>query len=130
MNDDNNQPSLESFYITLISKMRQCFKCKNNKVLQEKMWGLYHVIPRYVAGYVCRKLCDRPENKSSPLKEDVGIAMIEMAGDDMDEEGQGSEEWLNKIDRGLWHVNDNVYSLFVSMEYEAKRILQIRKISN
>ena len=61
---------------------------------------------------------DRPSVSNSPLKEEVEIAIIGLAGDEMDEEG--TEEWTNKVDRGgLWHVNDDVYSLFLSMEFEA-----------
>ncbi len=48
---------------------------------------------------------------------------MELAGDEMDED-TGTEDWINKIDRGgLWHVNDDVHSLFLEMEYEAKRFL-------
>ena len=78
---------------------------------------------RYVAGYVCRKIRDRVDARNSPLKCDIRIAMIELAGDEIDEEA-ATEEWTNKIDRGgLWHINDDVFNLFVAIEFEAKRLL-------
>ena len=40
------------------------------------------------------------------------LLLMECAGDEMDSEG-GTEMWLNMIDHGgLWHVNDQTYSLF------------------
>ena len=75
---------------------------------------------------MCRKVRDRPSVSNSPLKEEVEIAIIGLAGDEMDEEG--TEEWTNKVDRGgLWHVNDDVYSLFLLMEFEAKDIFKMTK---
>ena len=42
--------------------------------------------------------------------------LMECAGDELDSDG-GTETWMNMIDRGgLWHVNDQTYSLFVIME--------------
>ena len=46
---------------------------------------------------------------------------MECAGDEMSEDG-GTETWLNMVDRGgLWHVNDQTYGLFVSMEELARQ---------
>ena len=60
--------------------------------------------------------------RNSPLKCDTRIVMIELAGDEIDEEA-ATEEWTNKLDRGgLWHIND-VFNLFVAIEFEAKRVL-------
>ena len=60
--------------------------------------------------------------RNSPLKCDIRIVMIELAGDEIDEEA-ATEEWTNKLDReGLWHIND-VFNLFVAIEFEAKRLL-------
>ena len=50
---------------------------------------------------------------------------MELAGDELDED-EGNEECINRIDRGgLWHVNDDFYSLFVSMEHKAKQGLKL-----
>ena len=55
---------------------------------------------RYVASYVCRKIYDRVDARNS------------------------SEEWMNKLDKGgLWHINDDVFNLFVAIEFEAKCLL-------
>ena len=44
------------------------------------------------------------------------LLLMECAGDEMDS-NDGTEMWLNMIDRGgLWHVNDQTYSLFEIME--------------
>ena len=54
---------------------------------------------------------------------------MELAGDEVIEEG--TEEWLNKVDReGLWHVNDDAYNLFVGFEYTAKKVLKIGRDIN
>ena len=46
------------------------------------------------------------------------FALIELAGDE--DSNMGTEEWINLIDRGgLWHVNDDIYDIFVIMELEA-----------
>ncbi len=40
---------------------------------------------------------------------------MQLAGDE-DNQDAGTESWINMLDRGgLWHVNDEVYELFVSM---------------
>ena len=71
---------------------------------------------RYVAGYVCRKLRVRLESSSFSSKDDMILCLMELSGDEMDDE-RGTEAWTNFIDRGgLWHVNDQTYSLFVTME--------------
>ena len=50
---------------------------------------------------------------------------MECAGDELDEDG-GTETWLNMIDRGgLWHVNDQTYSLFNIMEDEIRRFFTL-----
>ena len=50
---------------------------------------------------------------------------MELAGDKLDED-EGTEEWINRIDRGgLWHVNNDLYSLFVSMEHEAEQAFKL-----
>ena len=71
---------------------------------------------RYVAGYVCRKLHDRlhsPKCNASG-KDEMVISLTDMNGSNKSGDG---EDWLNMINRGgLWHINDDVFELFVIME--------------
>ena len=53
----------------------------------------------YVAGYVCRKLKERLESSSQPNKDDMIVCLMELSGDEMNEE-RGTEPWTNLIDRG------------------------------
>ena len=42
--------------------------------------------------------------------------LMELAGDELVEE-TGTELWTNMVDRGgLWHVNDQTYDLFATVE--------------
>ena len=83
---------------------------------------------RYVAGYVIRKLRERIDSSSNPRKDEMVLLLMECAGDEMDSDG-GTEMWLNMIDRGgLWHVNDQTYSLFSIMEEEICRFFAATKI--
>ena len=71
---------------------------------------------RYVAGYTCRKVCNKIQSSSLENKDDLIICVNDMCGREVNEEG--TEDWLNAIDRGgLWHVNDQTYSLFYTLEY-------------
>ena len=80
---------------------------------------------RYVAGYVTRKLRERLETTSHPNRDEMVLLLMECAGDELDEDG-GTETWLNMIDRGgLWHVNDQTYSLFNIMEDEIRRFFTL-----
>lgn len=48
-------------------------------------------------------------------KEDTILCLMDMSGDKMEE--KGTEDWTNLIDRGgLWHINDQTYSLFHATE--------------
>lgn len=84
---------------------------------------------RYVAGYVCRKVQKNIQSSSLPDKDDLVMFMIELSGDEMDEE-EGTETWTNLLDRGgLWHVNDNTYLIFHIIEEEIRRHLNVRSLS-
>lgn len=84
---------------------------------------------RYVAGYVCRKLRKSLDSSSLPSKEDMILCVMELSGDEMDEE-RGTEAWTNLIDRGgLWHVSDQTYSLFATMEEEIRQHLSLATAS-
>lgn len=79
---------------------------------------------RYVCGYICRKVRNKFTDYAEPLKSELDHALMELAGDEVYEEN--TEDWLNKVDRGgLWHVNDDAYSLFVEFEIEAKNHLKV-----
>ena len=61
------------------------------------------------------------------LQSEMVLLLMECAGDEMDSDG-GTEMWLNMIDRGgLWHVNDQTYSLFVIMEEEIRHYFSRNK---
>ena len=80
---------------------------------------------RYVAGYIFRKIRNQVDKEESEDKDDFVHALMELAGDELDED-EGTEEWISHTDRGgLWHVNNNLYSLFVSMEHEAKQAFKL-----
>ena len=71
----------------------------------------------YVAAYVCRKSKDK--NKDVMI-----LCLLELSGDE-DNEERGTEKWTNELDRGgLWHRNDLVYSLFYAMEQILHSYLQ------
>ena len=57
---------------------------------------------RYVAGYICRKICDKLQATSLPHKEDLILCIHDMCGhDESDEsEGEGTKDWINAVDRG------------------------------
>jgi hypothetical protein len=73
---------------------------------------------RYTAGYVIRKIRYKLEHITDISKEEMIYCIMDMAGDEWDEE-RGTEDWTNLIDRGgLWHVNDLTYDFFYAMEQE------------
>ena len=83
-----------------------------------------------MAGYVIRKLRERLEVVSHPKKNDMILLLMECAGDELDEDC-GTEMWMNMIDRGgLWHINDQTYSIFVIMEEEVRRFFALGSGSN
>lgn len=81
--------------------------------------GMEEGILRYVAGYVCRRLREKLERSSNPLKDEMIIYLMEMSGDEMF--GRDTEDWLNQHDRnGLWHMDDTTYELFLAIEDEVR----------
>lgn len=75
---------------------------------------------RYAAGYVCRNLRRKLERSSHPLKEELVVGIMDLLNcedDNDDKEEACSETWLNTVDRGgLWHVSDETFMVFQSME--------------
>ena len=85
---------------------------------------------RYVAGYVLRKVRNQLEASSHPKKDEMVLLVMECAGDEFDE-NCGTETWTNMVDRGgLWHINDQTYSLFVIMEEELRQHYTLGKSGN
>ena len=57
---------------------------------------------------------------SSPDKNDMILTLMEFRGDGI-ESDSASEAWTNAIDgEGLWHVSDDVFTLFCVMEEEIR----------
>ena len=53
------------------------------------------------------------------------LLLMECAGDELSD-NVGTETWTNMIDRGgLWHINDQTYSLFNIMEEEMRRFFTL-----
>ncbi len=77
---------------------------------------------RYVAGYVCRKVQDYFRSSKHPQKEDMILFISDFSGGHEVDETKGTEEWTNAIDRGgVWHVNDDTYTMFYFMEEESRQ---------
>ena len=75
----------------------------------------------YIAGYVCRKVQETLRSSELPHKEDMILFISDLSGHESDET-KGTEEWTNGIDRGgLWHINDDVYTIFYLMEEESRK---------
>ena len=80
---------------------------------------------RYVAGYIIRKVQQRLETSTHPRKDEMVLLLMECAGDELSE-NVGTETWTNMIDRGgLWHINDQTYSIFNIMEDEMRRFFRL-----
>ena len=58
---------------------------------------------------------------SHQRKSEIVLLLMECAGDELEETG-GTKTWMNMVDRGgLWHINDQTYSIFVFIEEELRR---------
>jgi hypothetical protein len=78
---------------------------------------------RYVAGYICRRVQAKLKSSSLQHKDVMVLFISELSGDEWDE-GRGTEEWTNAVDRGgLWHVSDTTYTVFYLMEEEIRKHL-------
>ena len=78
---------------------------------------------RYVSGYICRRVQEKIKASALPNKEDMLLFISDFSGDEWDETN-GTEEWTNAIDRGgLWHVNDDTYSILYLMEEVIRKYL-------
>ena len=79
---------------------------------------------RYVAGYVCCHLRKIIEASAHPLKEEMILCLMNMVKDKSDTSEGHCEEWTNLVDHGgLWHVRENVFCFFLSLEEEIRMLL-------
>ena len=80
---------------------------------------------RYMAGYICRRVRKQLESSTHKCKDDMILCLMELNGDEDDEEW-GTENWTNALDRGgLWHVCDTAYNLFYAIEEEVQQNLVV-----
>lgn len=81
---------------------------------------------RYAAGYVCRHLRKKIENSTHNLKEELIICLMTLVKGVQYPEGTGTnEQWTDSLDRGgLWHVRENTYYFFCTLEEETQIQLQ------
>ena len=97
---------------------------------------------RYVAGYVCRSLRKKITSSSSPLKQELLLALWELLEDEMAQDSDDDEppnslpsssDWINSVDRGgLIHVNEEAHTMFSAIEEVVRahlRVKNVRKIS-
>jgi len=64
---------------------------------------------RFVAGHVCRKVQKQLQSSSVANKEEIILFIMDLTGDEMDE-NRGTDDWTNLLDRrGLWHVSDDTF---------------------
>ena len=99
----------------------ECHKGQASPITKEEENAL-----RYVSGYVCRKVQENIKSSSLQNKQDMLLFISEFSGDEWDET-RGTEELTNAVDRGgLWHVNDDTYTMFYLMEEEIRSHLQVQ----
>ena len=77
---------------------------------------------RYVAGYVCRKIQDQVKASSDGKKEAILLCLSELQKEmSVDDINNDEGHWIDRIDRGgLWHVNENTFTLFFIIEVEIR----------
>ena len=77
-------------------------------------------VVRYTAGYVCRTVKSDVAKTKRKDKEELLFCLMEMSGDEGDED-RGTEDWTNARDRGgLWHISDIAFDLFCAIEEEVR----------
>jgi hypothetical protein len=131
LDDAINQVPSAAFYQFVSHKMfkelvKECYvlpdvistSSQNNSIttLEEKAI-------RYIAGYVCRKVMDAYLSIDPVNVHDIILFISEFSGKHVESsDRQETEEWVNSIDRGgLYHVNDDIYTIFYFMEEEVRQ---------
>ena len=75
-----------------------------------------------MAGYVCRKIQDQVKASSDGKKEAILLCLSELQKEtSVDDINNDEVHWIDRIDRGgLWHVNENTFTLFFIIEVEIR----------
>lgn len=133
MKNSIDRPALPTFFQYVSHRIfRELVKGKHQIVESEEdqassITKLDQNALRYVAGFICRKVQAKIKSSSLPRKDDMILFICDFSGDEWDE-AQGTEEWTNAVDRGgLWHINDDTYSIFFLMEEEIRNHLKVSK---
>ena len=75
---------------------------------------------------ICNKLYKRL--KMSEKDSDLTYGILDMA-DENESNGDASATWIELVDRGgLFHVSNEVYALFISIEMVVRKQLQVEKV--
>ena len=76
---------------------------------------------KYVAGYVCRKVCTQIKSSTINGKDSMVQFLSNFRTDDDSDEDDVEDDWIHRIDRGgLWHVGETMYMVFYIMEEEIR----------
>ncbi len=83
---------------------------------------------RYVGGYICQKIQKQIIKSNHPHKLAFVLFMSDTSGFEVDME-KDTESWTNIVDRGgLFHINDEIYTLFYNMEICVRARLSIKNV--
>ena len=115
---------LEKFFEEL---MKQGFQFNHN-LLQSDESSTTTVISsiecdalKYVAGYVCRKVCTQIKSSTINGKDSMVQFLSNFRTDDDSNEDDVEDDWIHRIDRGgLWHIGETMYMVFYIMEEEIR----------
>ena len=84
---------------------------------------------RFFAGYVLRNVYNKLEVSVVPERTNMQLCVMTLVCDE-DDELEGTELWLNAIDRGgLWHVSDATYMLFTILEEDIRKFFTTRHLT-
>lgn len=118
------------FFKEMIKMKHQFDRKKSSESANEHITMEHRNALRYVAGHVCRKVQRQLSKSKAPNYEDMILFIMDLSGDEADEDN-GTEKWVNAIDRGgLWHVNDDTYTIFCIAEEECRRHFRIDEASS
>ena len=95
---------------------------------------------RFVAGYVCRAVRKKVQASSSPLRQELLLAIWELLEDEdpvisseseNEDQQLASSDWVNAVNRGgLLRVTDNTYLVFARMEAVVQTHFAICKLKS
>ena len=90
-------------------------------------------VVRYIAGAACHSVRDRVSRmKKCEMKERMLIAVGDLEGERSSEStASSSTDWLKAVDRGgLFHVTDEAYDFFCSMELLVRTVFNVQNVTN